>query len=514
MSEPYRGDIRDSDIRALAERVQRSSYDKYLRRLRLIKVRQFRDCEVSFDFPVTALVGPNGGGKTTILGAAGLIYKDVKPRRFFAKSGKYDASMQNWVIEYDLIDRDLQRTSVQRTASFRQAKWNRDSLARTVDVFGVKRTVPATERNELLKALGVKFAAKKEDELRSDVVAKAEWVLGKELSGFSRLSLDETDRVTLLSARTPGGDYSEFHFGAGEASIIKMISGIESASDNSLILIEEIENGLHPVATRRMVEYLLDAARRKSAQVIFTTHSNDALAPLPGEAIWASFKGEVMQGRLDIQSLRTLTGDVSALLAIYVEDRFAEAMVASALRSAGVPLDGIKIHAMAGEANARRANEHRNSDPAGNFKSVCILDGDQQPDPSKRVFTLPGDVSPDSYVFEHVRSRLDTNIARLTIALAQPISNQSTVREVIEQRALTNQDRHIIYSQIGEDLGFLPEAYVQQAFLNEWAIHSDEPAQLVADLDGPLTEAGIKVKRNEHEVENDSEPSAEVTVSG
>jgi predicted ATP-dependent endonuclease of OLD family len=289
MTEPYRGDIRDSDIRALAERVQKSSYDKYLRRLRLIKIRQFQDCEVSFDFPVTALVGPNGGGKTTILGAAGLIYADVKPRRFFAKSGKYDSSMQNWVIEYDLIDRDLQRASVQRTASFRRAKWNRDSLARTVDVFGVKRTVPATERNELVKALGAKFAAKKEDNLALDVVAKAEWVLGKELTGFSRLSLDDNDRVTLLSAKTPGGDYSEFHFGAGEASIIKMISGIETASDNSLILIEEIENGLHPVATRRMVEYLLDAARRKSSQVIFTTHSNEALGPLPGEAIWASF---------------------------------------------------------------------------------------------------------------------------------------------------------------------------------------------------------------------------------
>lgn len=492
MSEPYRGDIRDSDIHALAERVQKNSYDKYLRRLRLLKIRQFQDCEVSFDFPVTALVGPNGGGKTTILGAAGLIYSKVPPRRFFAKSGKYDSSMQNWKIEYDLIDRDLQRASVQRTASFRQAKWNRDSLARTVDIFGVKRTVPATERQELVKALGVKFAAKKEHELAVDVVKKAEWVLGKELTGFSRLSLDDNDRVTLLSAKTPGGDYSEFHFGAGEASIIGMISKIEAASDNSLILIEEIENGLHPVATCRMVEYLLDAAKRKSAQVIFTTHSNEALAPLPGEAIWASFGGEVMQGRLDIQSLRTLTGDVAALLAIYVEDPFAETMVATALRISGVPLDGIKIHAMHGEANARKANAHRNADPAGTFKSLCVLDGDQQHDSAQREFTLPG-AAPDAYVFEYVRSHLDTNIARLTVALGQPINNQSKVRDVIENRARTNQDRHIIYSQIGEDLGFLPESFVQQAFLNEWANYSGDPARILADLASALAEAGIRV---------------------
>src|SRR5690625_3425576 len=153
----YRGDIRESDIRSLSDRVTRGTYDKYLRRIRLAKVRGFTDREVSFDFPVTAVVGPNGGGKTTVLGAAGLIYKGVQPRRFFAKSGKYDASMQNWKIEYDIIDRSLQRSSVQRTASFRLAKWNRDALIRDVLIFGVTRTVPASERKDLIKALGLKF---------------------------------------------------------------------------------------------------------------------------------------------------------------------------------------------------------------------------------------------------------------------------------------------------------------------------------------------------------------------
>ena len=32
-----------------------------------------------------------------------------------------------------------------------------------------------------------------------------------------------------------------------------MIMKIESLDENSLVLIEEIENGLHPIATQRMV---------------------------------------------------------------------------------------------------------------------------------------------------------------------------------------------------------------------------------------------------------------------
>jgi ABC-type branched-subunit amino acid transport system ATPase component len=500
----YRGEIRASDVQALADRVARNTYEKYLRRVRLIKVRGFTDREVSFDFPVTAVVGPNGGGKTTIMGAAGLIYRSVQPRTFFAKSGKYDASMQNWRIEYDIVDRTLQRTSVQRTASFRSAKWNRDALSRTVRVFGVTRTVPATERKDLVKALGAKFTAAKEERLDAEVARAAEWVLGKQLTGFSRLSVDANGRVTLLSASTAAGDYSEFHFGAGEASIIKMISGIEAAPDNSLILIEEIENGLHPVATRRMVEYLLDAAKRKSVQVIFTTHSNDALDPLPDQAIWAAYFGEVLQGRLDVRALRTMTGQVDAVLAIYVEDAFAESMLATAFRTQGVPLDGLRIHGMGGEANARIVNKQRNLDPAKTFPSICVLDGDQTAHASEanRVFLLPGGTAPDAYVFESVRSRLDQNAARLTVALGLPVEKQSLVVNVIEERARTNQDRHVIYSQIGGDLGFLPESYVQQAFLNEWANSTGDAEHLVNDLTDVLQEVGVIAPPQDGEVDN------------
>jgi ABC-type multidrug transport system ATPase subunit len=128
-----------------------------------------------------------------------------------------------------------------------------------------------------------------------------------------------------------------------------------------LILIEEIENGLHPVATRRMVEYLLDVAKRKSCQVIFTTHSNDALAPLPPNAIWAAYNGEVLQGKLDIRALRTITGQIEAELAIFVEDEFAERLVVTALRyHGGVELDAVKVHGMGGAGPAKKVNEQHN----------------------------------------------------------------------------------------------------------------------------------------------------------
>jgi ABC-type multidrug transport system ATPase subunit len=487
MSE-YKSEIRPSDIQALEARAAKatSNYRKYLKRLILKRVRGFTEREVSFDFPVTALVGPNGGGKTTILGAAALAYKAVPPRRFFAKSGKYDASMKDWVIEYELVDHDLNpRISVQRTASFRERKWNRTAVEREVLIFGVSRTVPATERRDLIKAVGSKFAAAREVALTQPVVDAVEGILAKRIEGYNRLFVSATGSVFLFAARNPGGDqYSEFHFGAGEASVIRIVSEIEQAADEAIILIEEIENGLHPIATRRIVEYLIDVARRKSCQVVFTTHSNDALDPLPPNAIWAAYNGEVLQGKLDIKALRTITGQIDAKLAVFVEDAFAELMVTTALRyHGGVEIDAIKVHGMGGASPAVKVNEQHNVDPTRRFPSVCLVDGDRRDlaNPDANVFALPGDRPPEGYVFDRVLERLDSAAARLTVSMQLPSSQQERVRAVVRERALTNRDRHIIYEQIGDDLDFTAGMIVARAFLAVWA--QDYPDEVVGLVD-------------------------------
>ncbi len=491
MSE-YRNEIRQAEINGLTEKVARSNYRKYLKRLTLRRVRGFVDREVAFDFPVTALVGPNGGGKTTILGAAGLIYKEVPPRRFFAKSGKYDSSMKDWAVEYELIDRDLnQRIAVSRLASFKKAKWNRTAVDRQVLIFGVDRTLPATERRELVRAVGTTFVAAREVALTQSVAAHVAKILGKPIEGYNRIFVDRAGRATLFAGQTPSGDqYSEFHFGAGEASIIRIVSDVEDAADGTMILIEEIENGLHPVATRRVVEYLIDVAVRKSCQVIFTTHSNDALAPLPASAIWAAYSGELLQGKLDIAALRTITGQIDAKLAIFVEDGFAEMMVGVALRYyEGVELSAVKIHAMGGAVPAMKVNEQHNIDPTSSFSSVCVLDGDQAPyfNRDKHVYGLPGTSDPEEHVFARVLDRIDHVSAKLTVSMQLPSSQQERVKDVVRQRALTNRDKQVIWEQIGEDLDFTAGFTVANAFLAVWAQeYTEEVHETVNQFDSLL----------------------------
>lgn len=523
-------EIRDGVIRELSDRVKKRGYKQYLLSMKLRELRSFRDASIRFDFPVTALVGPNGAGKTTVLGAAGLIYNSVKPSRFFAKSGKYDEAMKGWRVEYQLLSGTTKGQDAARTASYLKAKWNRTAVRRPVKVIGISRTLPVGEKKEVYKFVGGDFKGFSETEFPETVRTAVERILGKEAANYLRVDADKDGKYSILAVKDPTGiigGYSEFHFGAGEASIIRIVGEIESTEENALILIEELENGLHPIATRRLVEYLIEVARRKSCQVIFTTHSNDALKPLPGDAVWSAYKGKMSQGKLDIAALRTLTGEIEARLAIFTEDSFgalvAEVSLRQYARIKGRDLDmgSIEIHGLGGAAPARDHARYNNLSPTKRFDAICFLDGDKrfevgysaQPESDKSVdyganiVHGPGDSEPEAVLIDWTAKELENNarlLGRLTLALQMDVAQQERVRESLSERRRTNIDRHVIFSQIGEDLDYLSADVTARAFVSTWA-NADEAAvveiwspvdHLLPFMDQPaFTEGGASPRR-------------------
>jgi len=464
-------EIRDSTKTELLEKVRRHDYGKYLLKASIVKIRGFIGEDINFEFPVTALIGPNGSGKSAVLGAAGCAYKPVKPGMFFPKSTIGDESMSGWRVEYELIDNQLNsRQIAKRTSNFRQAKWVRSDVAdREVLFFGIERTVPAGKKTRYKQLMRSTYVHRPPLEpLDADVARQVEHILGKSVSEYRATQYGHDDKFLVGCAGT--NHYSEFHFGAGESSIIRMVTKTEQASENSLILIEEIENGLHPVAKRRMVEYLIDVANRKSIQAIFTTHSDYALSPLPNEAIWASIDGKLQQGKLSVEALRAVAGHVDKKLAVFVEDIFAKTWVEAILRETlGADYDQVEVHAVHGDGNAVSIHNGHMNNPAVQFKSLCVIDGDsqQREDHDAGVIRLPG-TQPELTVFEEVRNRLDKDLAVLTVSCQRPPDAQNQVSQVLEKVACTNRDPHLLFNQIGIEIGFIPEMIVRGAFLALW----------------------------------------------
>ena len=551
-----RSEIRQSTVRGLLEKVRKRNYDKFLISLRLEKIRMFSGVSIAFDFPVVALVGPNGGGKTTILGACGCVFSKSVQKRLFQRSRFGDEGVLNWSVEYDVIDRAKNKAgSIRGTLCYDGETWkNSEDIGREVVFLGLTRTLPLSEnpnfhlrgsltRKETVHA-DINIEAKKiEGDIADTIRKEGERVLGKSLDSYmfynitatitkdrrlkktnfnANLSLNETvtqhklyhhidkkrsgrrgeksdikirpeDKITVIDGQEyikrthsiaqtmfVGGNgekkFSELNFGSGESSVLRIISEIESINDGALILIDEIENGLHPLAVRRFVEYLIDVSARKRVQVVFTTHSDYAIDPLPGEAIWACLDGRLQQGKLSIEALRAVSGRIDKRLAIFVEDEFATHWIEAVLRERlsenfdeiGVYIGG-KDKKAGGDASAVKTHLAHGSNPAISFKSLCFIDGDseQLEDSSRGVFRLPG-AAPEATIFDETLKNLENNVAFLTLACQRPLGRQADVEKAVRSVSHTNRDPHLLFAQVGEKLGFLPAAIVRGAFLAVW----------------------------------------------
>lgn len=266
-----------------------------------------------------------------------------------------------------------------------------------------------------------------------------------------------------------------------------MVTQIENLPENSLVLIEEIENGLHPVATMRMVEYLINVAERKKIQTLFTTHSNDALKPLPSKGVWASVNSKLFQGKLDIHSLRAITGQVESQLTIFVEDKFAKLWVESLLlHTDNIASDHIEVYGMQGDGTAVNINKYHNLNPSKKkTPSICFIDGDskQVADDAKLVFRLPGAASPETHVFFAVLEKIEDAKGILVVSLHKRFEDGENVAKVIDEIRVTNFDPHLLFAQIGKRLGLIPEEVVIRAFLSTWnQFYDDERKALISKI--------------------------------
>jgi predicted ATPase len=71
----------------------------------------------------------------------------------------------------------------------------------------------------------------------------------------------------------------------GTLHFLGTLLALRAAKSGSIILIEEIEAGLHPTRIRLLVEYLEAVTRERQIQVIATTHSPVVLQWLSDESL-------------------------------------------------------------------------------------------------------------------------------------------------------------------------------------------------------------------------------------
>ena len=104
------------------------------------------------------------------------------------------------------------------------------------------------------------------------------------------IEFDETklDEVMMMLVETDGTRVSARSLSDGTLRFLGILAALLTSEPGSVLLIEEIENGLHPARIHLLVELIEHVTRDRSRQVIATTHSPLALRALSPQGLHAA----------------------------------------------------------------------------------------------------------------------------------------------------------------------------------------------------------------------------------
>jgi predicted ATP-binding protein involved in virulence len=359
-----------------------------------VGLRGVKDVSINFNYPITAIAGANGIGKTTILQLIACLYhnkdKTHKPYRFsnskkampyytfsdFFIHFRGEQKSENAKIEYNFFQKGKEKNHTLTKGK----KWNDYRLRpnRHCDFYGVSRVIPAHEFNTFKNTFSSSGSAFSQESLSDESTAMIRTILNKPLKSVDVNSSDKIVNFKLNSINLDSGlSYSNFNMGAGEEVIIAMISRINELPNSSIVLIEELELGLHPKAQKVLMEKLFAIVYAKRLQLIFTTHSPFLFNAMPpeGKILLKKFNEqlEVIYEPSTSMAFSELVGESPSELTVYVEDHIAKMMLQELLSSK--LLKRINLVDVGSKENVvRMVGAHHRNPLLG--KAVGIADGD------------------------------------------------------------------------------------------------------------------------------------------
>lgn len=228
--------------------------------------------------PFTVLCGPNGVGKSTLLGTlrAALEGENFSPDAYF----KRKATSGSATIEYSINGKQISNT-----VDIKNGEATLQSGASQSTVFiNSGEAIPRLQtefcafdnRDDLLNGAG-------SVELTTDELAQVKYVLHRD---YQRVVLSEveTSHFVPFFEVTHGDDqYDSRTMGAGELAALYVWWKIKTAEINSFVLIEEPEAFLSSATQEALGNFLVWQAYTKGLCMIVTSHSAPIVGPLPYE---------------------------------------------------------------------------------------------------------------------------------------------------------------------------------------------------------------------------------------
>ena len=357
-------------------------------------LRGLNEILVPFHYPVTAICGKNGSGKSTILALAALAHHspplwhvhwtNTRYRRSraaedcsyyifpdFFPSGPDEQIPDGVRITWRYYSNGAETQVIFNKSKGRWGKYKRRP-ERAVTYAPLSRLLPAQELNTLRRTFAVASPQATSQHFSEAYRQHFSYVMG---ANYRDVEILKTDRLTFAKCKTDIS-YSGFNMGSGENCVAHLLYLLDSLPAHGLLIVEEVESCLHPEAQMRLAEVFVKISKEKRIQIICSTHSEVFLDALPREArllFRSGTENPVIENPSTRFAVYEMKGNVQPELTVYCEDYVAATLVEEAIPYE----DRIRLKILdIGSKNTviKQGVSHlRGSFPGG---CLCILDGD------------------------------------------------------------------------------------------------------------------------------------------
>ena len=420
----------------------------FLSAIRLNGIRGLHDLRVSFDYPVSVIAGGNATGKSTVLSAAATAYRspdgqvrNFRPAMLFSDYNQGTAKQaKRWKWKsIDLGYLGQEEAWKGATIEFdyrtpeggRSMQWRRSQRGWSQNYFG-RKNASQPERQVYLRTLSnlkdpyrvhpSDVLRGRREEIEETPLTASEIEFAHQILPFRYaevVNLSNGKKNLLVAVQEHGSTYSELHMAAGEHAILQLSKEITQLN-GALVLIDEVEAGLHPWAQQLLMLHLQQLALRNDLQIIVTSHSPVILDSVPSN-------GKIFLDRDDVSGKvvvrpayrdiiqNALYGRLNEKLKLLCEDEIAEGILEGVFDYL-LPQERIQWEAVniGRDTGASEFPQHAQAlRKFGQIQdTVFILDGDQRgsqienriqkaagPAVDIPILYLPGSEAPESWVW-------------------------------------------------------------------------------------------------------------------
>jgi len=319
-------------------------------------LRGIERLDLEFKAPVSVIIGKNGSGKSTILALAALAYHS--PDGFFARGawrkrgakrsyytfrnfffrGPNDPDITGIQIKWRYLSSASPPEETHIGLTKRSEKWMHYDRRpeRPVHFVGITRALPAIEQSTLRRFFGHRARGQQVMSLNSVSLGYLNYIMNRRYQNAETLrSSKNVVKHEIRKLTLPEYSYSSFNMGSGEDILIELLSLIQDSPDGSLIVIEEIEFGLHPEALEKLAEVIIKIALARKIQFVISSHSQFFVDNLPRESrVLIEREGgnlHIVYGPATRYALGKISTARSPEIKIFCEDTVAAEIIASSL---------------------------------------------------------------------------------------------------------------------------------------------------------------------------------------